>query len=134
MKYLVLFILLNPFIFFSQEENCEFYINEENLKIYTSLTVDPIPSITEKTLFEYLFKNISLDSLQPSEEITSKTIMKFILSPDAEIIQTTIVKLGIEGVSDQIIGLMEKLNWQAGICGTTKVYTQITVSLNICLH
>ncbi|GEM_PF-5355356 len=133
MKSILTVILFHSLMTFGQSSNCSFYLDESNEKIYTDLTNEAKPLIKETHILSYFSDNINFDKLWIDSTSNAKTIIKVIVSREGKILKKEVIELGIEGIAEQMFGLIENVKWEPGICENIKVNSELIIPFQICL-
>jgi hypothetical protein len=122
----------------TQNKDCVFYLDSNGRNIFTISTIEAKPIIRENNLNQYLINNLKfenfVDNLENIDPTNSKTIVKIIISEKGEIIDKKVIKVGINGVAEQIFELMTKIKWEPANCEDKKVYSEITIPFYINLN
>lgn len=130
MKLISTIILLISFKLYGQIEDCTFYSDSLGHKIYTRVTKEAKPLITDN-LIKYFSDNINFESLEASDIEDTKTIIKLIISDKGEVIEMKIIRKGIKGVAEQMFELSGKLKWESAKCREIKVYSELQIPFQI---
>lgn len=133
MKYLLTILFLFSFKLFGQNGNCTFYSDTTGQKIYTSVSKEAKPIITDN-LLKYFSENIKYDSLNLYEIEETKTVIKLLISDKGEILEMKIIRKGIKGIAEQMFEITKKLKWEPAKCEEVKVYSEVTIPFLICLN
>ena len=135
MKLITLLFLLNTFILFGQNDECTFYLNSNEEKIYSYVTIEAIPKIQDANLTSYFVKNIIYDSVKsPDGANCLNTIIKIVISSDGKIIDKKILKIGFTGLAEQMFIALDKIKWEPATCGDKKVNSEQIIPLRITLE
>jgi hypothetical protein len=124
-------LILTSYKLFGQYKDCSFYIDSNGRSVYTNSTIEAKPKIRENNILVYLNKNLKLDDLENIDPTYSKTIVKIIITDEGEIIDNKIIKVGINGVGEQMIELLTKIKWEPATCGNKKVSSELIIPLYI---
>lgn len=133
MKSILAIFLLNSLFSFEQSEDCSFYTDLDNEKVYTEVTKEANPIIRETHISSYFLNHLNLDSQVLDEITSSKTVVKVIISSEGVLLKKEVLKEGIPGVSAQMFELMEKIKWEPALCGTSPVASEVIIPCQVCL-
>ena len=130
MKFAFTILFLFSFKLFGQKEDCTYYSDSLEHKIYTTVTKEAKPLIADN-LLKYFSDNIKFESIESSDIEDTKTIIKLIITDNGEVIEMKLIRTGIKGIADQMFELSRKLKWEPAKCEEVNVYSELKIPFKI---